>query len=132
MSALNILLVEDNEKNRLLIRTFLKQTPYTIDTAENGEVAVDKFKVNHYDLVLMDIEMPVMDGYTATASIRQWEAEKRIMPTPIIALTAHALVEHAHKSIAAGCDYHLAKPIKKTDLLSAIKTYACWRKVNTA
>jgi hypothetical protein len=72
----------------------------------------------------MDIEMPVMDGYAATAKIRQWEAENRVKATPIIALTAHALVEHAHKSIAAGCSSHLAKPIKKEDLLAAIRKYA--------
>lgn len=66
LSALRILLVEDDEKNRLVIRTFLKQTPYTIDTAEHGEIAVEKFKAKQYDLVIMDIEMPVMDGYAAT------------------------------------------------------------------
>ena len=123
LSALRILLVEDNEKNRLVIRTFLKQTPYTIDTAEHGAIALEKFKTDQYDLVIMDIEMPVMDGYTATAKIRQWEAENRVEATPIIALTAHALVEHAHKSIAAGCNSHLAKPIKKEDLLAAIRKY---------
>ena len=124
LSALRILLVEDHEKSRLVIRTFLKQTPYTIDTAEDGEIAVEKFKADQYDLVIMDIEMPVMDGYTATAKIRQWETENRVKATPIIALTAHALVEHAHKSIAAGCNFHLAKPIKKEDLLAAIRKYA--------
>jgi len=67
--------------------------------------------------------MPVMDGYAATAKIRRWEAESRTTATPIIALTAHALVEHAHKSIAAGCNFHLAKPIKKEDLLAAIRKY---------
>jgi CheY-like chemotaxis protein len=124
LSALRILLVEDNQKSRLVIRTFLKQTPYTIDTAEHGEIAVEKFKADQYDLVIMDIEMPVMDGYAATAKIRQWEAENRVKATPIIALSAHALVEHAHKSIAAGCNSHLAKPIKKKDLLAAIRKYA--------
>jgi signal transduction histidine kinase/CheY-like chemotaxis protein len=124
LSALRILLVEDNEKSRLVIRTFLKQTPYAIDTAEDGEIAVEKFKADQYDLVIMDIEMPVMDGYTATAKIRQWETENRVKATPIIALTAHALVEHAHKSIAAGCNSHLAKPVKKEDLLAAIRKYA--------
>jgi two-component system sensor histidine kinase/response regulator len=124
LPALRILLAEDNENNRLVIRTFLKQTPYTIDTAEHGEIAVEKFKADHYDLVIMDIEMPVMDGYTATAKIRQWEAASRLQATPIIALTAHALVEHAHKSIAAGCNYHLSKPIKKKELLAAIQKYA--------
>lgn len=124
LPPLRILLVEDNEKNRLVIKAFLKETPYTIDMAEHGEIAVDKFKVGKYDLVFMDIEMPVMDGYTATAKIRQWEAENSVKETPIVALTAHALVEHAQKSIMAGCNSHLAKPIKKADLLAAIRKYA--------
>lgn len=124
LSPLHILLVEDNEKNRLVIQTFLKNAPYTLDTAENGEIAVEKFKAGQYDLVLMDIEMPVMDGYTATAKIRQWEAENQIEATPIIALTAHALVEHGQKSLAVGCNAHLAKPIKKAQLLAAIREYA--------
>jgi len=121
--ALRILLVEDNEKSRLVIRTILKQSPHTIDTAEHGAVAVEKFKTDQYDLVIMDIEMPVMDGYVATAKIRQWEAENRRQETPIIALTAHALIEHVHKSMAVGCNSHLAKPIKKEELLAAIHKY---------
>jgi two-component system sensor histidine kinase/response regulator len=125
LSPLHILVVEDNAKNRLIIQTFLKQTPYTLDTATNGEIAVEKFKAGRYDLVLMDIEMPVMDGYTATVKIRQWEAENRVQATPVIALTAHALVEHGQKSLEAGCNAHLAKPIKKADLLAAIRQYAC-------
>jgi len=67
LSALRILLVEDNKKNRLVVQAFLKETPYIIDTAEHGEIAVEKFKTDHYDLVIMDVEMPVMDGYAATA-----------------------------------------------------------------
>jgi two-component system sensor histidine kinase/response regulator len=124
LSPLHILLVEDNVKNRLVIQAFLKKAPYLVDTAENGQIAVEKFKNGQYDLVLMDIEMPVMDGYTATAEIRQWEAENRARTTPIIALTAHALVEHGLKSIEAGCNAHLAKPVRKADLLAAISQYA--------
>ncbi len=120
----HILLVEDNEQNRMLIQTFLKKTPYTLDTAENGKIAVEKFKADQYNLVLMDIEMQVMDGYIATKKIRKWEAENQVKPTPIIALTAHALVEHRQKSLDAGCSDHLSKPIKKADLLNAIEKYA--------
>jgi PAS domain S-box-containing protein len=124
LSPLNILLVDDNENNRMLIQAFLKKTPYTIDTSENGEKAVEKFKSDQYNLVLMDIEMPVMDGYTATGKIREWEAENQQKATPIIALTAHALKEHIQKSLDAGCNAHLTKPIKKADLLAAIEKYA--------
>jgi CheY-like chemotaxis protein len=123
LSPLHILLVEDNANNLMLFQAFLKKTPYTIDTAENGEIAVKKFTAGQYDIVLMDIEMPVMDGLTATGKIRQWETENQIKATPIIALTAHALVEHGQKTLEAGCTVHLTKPIKKTDLLDAIKKY---------
>ncbi len=124
LSPLHILLVEDNVTNRLLMQAFLKNTPYKIDIAENGEICVEKFKAGKYDLILMDIEMPVMDGYTATKEIRKWEKENRQKATPIIALTAHALKEHIQKSLEAGCNVHLTKPIKKMDLLAAIKKYA--------
>jgi CheY-like chemotaxis protein len=128
----HILLVEDNEQNRMLIQTFLKKTPYTLDTAENGKIAVEKFKADQYNLVLMDIEMRVMDGYEATKEIRKWEAENRVKPTPVIALTAHALVEHRQKSLDAGCSDHLSKPIKKAELLNAIEKYALKSKLETA
>ena len=128
----HILLVEDNEQNRILIQTFLKKTPYTLDTAENGKIAVEKFKADKFNLVLMDIEMQVMDGYIATKKIRKWEAENQVKPTPIIALTAHALVEHRQKSLDAGCSDHLSKPIKKADLLNAIEKYAFKSKLETA
>ena len=74
--------------------------------------------------MLMDMQMPVMDGYTATRLIRLWEAEKRRPRTPIVALTAYALTEDEGKSFEAGCDGHLTKPIKKEHLLEAITRYA--------
>jgi len=118
--ALRILLAEDSEDNRLLIKTYLKQTPHCLEMAENGEIAVEKFQQGEYDLVLMDMNMPVMDGYTATRTIRQWEAREGKPATPIIALTAFALKEDEQKSLAAGCDAHLTKPIKKKTLLEAL------------
>lgn len=121
---LRILLVEDLEDNRLVIALFLKDKPYTIEMAEHGLEAVEKFKAGRYDLVLMDIQMPQMDGYAATAAIRQWEAEEQRVPTPIVALTANAFQEELEKSLAAGCDAHLTKPIKKKTLLEAIRQYA--------
>jgi PAS domain S-box-containing protein len=121
--SIHILLVEDSPDNRLLIQSYLKKTPYQLDMAENGEIAVEMFKAGHYDLVLMDMQMPVMDGYTATRVIRQWEKEQGMKPIPIIALTAYALKEEMQKSLEAGCTAHLTKPIKKTVLLAAIGTY---------
>jgi signal transduction histidine kinase/CheY-like chemotaxis protein len=118
-----ILLVEDTVDNRLLIRAYLKNTPYEVDEAENGEIAVSKFKTQAYSLVLMDVQMPVMDGYAATQAIRAWEHAQGKPPTPIVALTAHAIKEDIEKSKAAGCTAHLTKPIKKVRLLQAIEQY---------
>jgi len=121
---LHILLVDDAEDNRLLVQAYLKKTPHKIEVAENGEIAVQKFIAGQYDLVLMDMQMPVKDGYTATRDIRRWEEETKATQTPIVALTAHALKEDKQKSLDAGCDSHLIKPIKKGDLLEAINQYA--------
>ena len=88
------------------------------------KIAWEKFTSCHYDLVLMDLKMPVMDGYTATNNIRVWETENQLKEKPIIALTAHAFVEHTQKNLDASCNAHLTKPIKKKDLLAAIEKYA--------
>lgn len=122
-----ILLVEDNEDNRLLVRAYLKRVPYEIDEAENGEIAVAKFKERRYSLVLMDVQMPIMDGHAATRAIRRWEAEEGWSATPIIALTAHAIKEEMDKSKAAGCTTHLTKPIQKDTLLQALEPYLLLR-----
>lgn len=121
---LHILLAEDNRDNRLLIKSYLKKTPHQVDIAEDGNIAVGKFTSGHYDLVLMDVQMPVMDGYSATNTIRIWEQQHGVEPTPIIALTAHALMEDIQKSLDAGCTSHLTKPIKKATLLKAVSEAA--------
>ncbi len=131
--TLRILLAEDIEGNRHLIKSYLKKTPYKLDIAEDGLQAVSKFKENLYDIVLMDIQMPTMDGYAATREIRKWEKENNLAATPIIALTAHALKGDAEKSIEAGCDGHTTKPIRKKILLETIFDYtkedkSCQRK----
>lgn len=119
--VLRTLLVEDSEDNRLLITAYLRKSPYRIDIAENGEIGVEKFISGEYDIVLMDMQMPVMDGYDATRAIRKWEREKGKKETPIIALTAHAHKEYEQKSLDAGCTVHLTKPIKKARLIEAIR-----------
>lgn len=118
---IKILLVEDNPDNRLLIKAFLKKTPVEIEEAENGQIAVDKFKNNKYDIVLMDMQMPIMDGYTATKTIRKWEDENNKDNTPILALTAYAMKEDKDKTLKAGCSDYLTKPIKKNKLLEALQ-----------
>lgn len=122
--AWKILLVDDVEANRRVVELFLRDSNVQIIHAENGKVALDKFTEELFDLVLMDMEMPVMDGLEATRRIRLWEQEKREFKTPIIALTAHAFQEHRHKTMDAGCTEFLAKPVKKQALLNIIDLFA--------
>lgn len=133
--ALNILLVDDSEDNRMLILSYLKKTSHMVEVAENGQVAVEKFKCGCYDLVLMDMQMPIMDGYMATQVIREYEEAFNLPATPIIALTAYALQEEMEKSMGAGCDAHLTKPIKKATLLECIAAFTgrakCYEKNNS-
>jgi two-component system, sensor histidine kinase and response regulator len=120
---LRILVVEDSPDNQLLVKAYLKSKPYKVDIAENGRIACDKVTVGHYDLILMDIHMPVMDGYTTTMAIREWEKKQGIPPTPILAVTACAYSEDKRRIMAAGCNGVLAKPIKKAVLLETILSY---------
>lgn len=119
-----ILLVEDSVDNRLLIESYLKKTPHQLDMAINGEIAVEMVKAGRYDLIFMDMQMPVMDGYQATQAIRAWENKHGLERTPIVALTAYALAEDAVKTKELGCEAHLTKPIKKKVLLEAIEQFA--------
>lgn len=101
-----VLLVEDNEINQEVAGEMLRQIGVDFEVAENGQVAVDKAKAQKFDLILMDIQMPVMDGYQACRAIREFN------PTiPIIALTAAAMVEDKNKALSAGMNDHLAKPL---------------------
>ncbi|MFO0754266.1 MAG: response regulator [Thermodesulfovibrionales bacterium] len=120
---LRILLAEDNEDNRTLIQRYLSGTPYSIDTAENGKVAVEKFRAGQYEAVLMDIQMPVMDGYTAVREIRAWEREQGKEETPVIALTAHTRKEAHQKSLEAGCTVYLEKPLRKAKLIETLEKF---------
>jgi CheY-like chemotaxis protein len=138
--ALRILLVEDSPDNRTITVAYLQDTPHRVEIAENGAIACEKFIAGHYDLVLMDRQMPVMDGLTATRSIRAWEQANQRPPTPIIALTAAALKGDREKCLAAGCTSYLTKPIKQEVLLQAIKEIkehsevepASWKPTNIA
>ena len=120
---LHILLVEDSSDNQLLIRSYLKQTPYRLDIAEHGASALELVKNSRYDIILMDMQMPVMDGYEATQAIRAWERDHDLPPTQVIALTALALKEDGVKIHKAGCNSHLTKPIRKQTLLDVLRTY---------
>ncbi|NTV03126.1 MAG: response regulator [Chlorobiaceae bacterium] len=116
-----LLIAEDNPDNQMLIAAYLAGSQHEVDLAVNGIDAVEKFMNNTYDLVLMDIQMPIMDGYEATRRIRSIESSTQVLKTPILALTAHATTDERQKCLDAGCDGHLTKPIKKSKLLEAIR-----------
>lgn len=122
--ATHVLLAEDSEYNILLIRAYLKNSGIELDVADNGKIAVEKVIANRPDLILMDLQMPVMDGLEATRAIRQLEARTGAQPLPILALTADAGQEAVARSLFAGCSEHLSKPIKRTTLLEAIARHA--------
>ncbi|HEX4592886.1 MAG TPA: ATP-binding protein [Bryobacteraceae bacterium] len=122
--ALRLLVAEDGEDNRLLLKHFLRDEPVTVQFAENGQEAVDlSVAGGEFDLILMDLDMPVLDGYGATRKIREWQAAQGIPPTPIIALSAHAVQELVHASLEAGCNAHLAKPVERAILIDTIFSY---------
>jgi signal transduction histidine kinase len=116
---LRVLLAEDSPDNAFLIQHFIKPLGYQIDVVGDGIQAVEATRKNAYDLILMDIQMPGMDGLEATRRIRASGFKK-----PIIALTAHALPAEAERSLNAGCDRHLTKPISRTDLTNVLESFA--------
>jgi two-component system sensor histidine kinase/response regulator len=122
--SLRLLLADDSEDNVFLIQSYLRHSGCSLDVAENGEIAVQKFRSGSYDLVVMDLQMPVMDGYAATQRIREWEREHQAKPAPVIALSAYALPSEIDKSREAGCTAYLTKPIRRQTLLEAIEKYS--------
>jgi len=112
--ALDVLLVEDNDINRLYAKTILKNWNCFTETAENGLVAIEKLKANNFDVVLMDVQMPVMDGYEATHAIRMMSSP--LKDIPIVALTANATKTDVEKCFAAGMNDYLPKPFTPDDL----------------
>jgi PAS domain S-box-containing protein len=124
LPALRILMAEDSPDNCTIALAYLEDTPYLVDVAESGVLACQMFKAGRYDLVLMDRQMPAMDGLAATRNIRAWEKANGHAPTPIITLTASALKGDRETCLAAGCTAYLTKPIKQAVLLQAIKDHS--------
>lgn len=120
-----ILVAEDYPTNQKVVMRHLKKAGYKVDLAENGKRAVAAFETKPYDLILMDVQMPEMDGYEATKQIRKWESgienaylsHNRI---PIVAMTAHALKGYREKCMEAGMDDYLSKPVRRNDLLMMV------------
>jgi CheY-like chemotaxis protein/HPt (histidine-containing phosphotransfer) domain-containing protein len=121
---MRILLAEDNENNRILFSFYLKSSPHHIEMAENGKICLEKYRSGIYDIVFMDIDMPIMNGYKTTDAIRSWEQRNNRPPVPIIALTGHALRGKAQESLDAGCTEHMTKPFKKKELLKVLRRYS--------
>lgn len=118
-----LLLVEDYEGNIVVISYMLDDLGLSYDIARTGAQALDRWSQNHYDIILMDIQMPEMDGFTATREIRREEQARNMQRTPILGMTAHALVGDKDKCIEAGMDAYLPKPIVESDLKKELLRY---------
>jgi CheY-like chemotaxis protein len=126
-----ILLAEDDEVNVLVFKAMLEPAGHVVSTAANGELAVQQYCAARFDLVLMDLQMPGMDGLTATRTLRAIEAAEGRPRTPIVALTAEAFETDAQRSLEAGCDGHLTKPISRIGLLAAVDRYVARGRAGT-
>ncbi len=118
LNGLRVLLVEDNMINTKIAQKIMSQWDVVVDTAENGLVGLEKFKVNTYDVILMDLSMPVMDGYEATTAIR--EMDKLI---PIIALTASASFGYLDRALQIGINEYIIKPFNPKELNMKLSKY---------
>ncbi len=125
----HVLVVEDNRVNQIVAKNLLEESGFTCDIAENGHEACDAIRRIHYDVVLMDCQMPEMDGYEATDLIRKWEREQERKRIPIIALTANATKEDVQKCLDAGMDAYCSKPINTQAVIRLIEE---WFEKNTA
>jgi signal transduction histidine kinase len=118
-----ILLADDSEDNRTLIRYYLKKHPYDLDFAEDGEAALRKFETERYDLVLLDLQMPILDGYEAVRAMRSFEQKDHRSPTPIVALTAHAMDEKLQRCLQEGCTAFVTKPVTRAQLVAVLEKH---------
>jgi signal transduction histidine kinase/CheY-like chemotaxis protein len=123
----NVLVAEDNSNNQLLIKLILEKFGLNVTITQNGQIALDEYKKNNYDLVLMDINMPIMDGLTALKYIREYELTTNTY-TPVVALTANTLKGDKEKFIQSGMDYYLSKPIQNDELIDILEL--CLNKEN--
>ena len=118
--GLRVLMVEDNPINRRILTLVLERLPANVTTAENGLEAVDAFSGESFDVVLMDLQMPGMDGYEAMRRLRAIEAETGRARTPIIVVSAHTRPAEMAEAKLAGADHHLAKPVDIPALLATM------------
>ncbi|MBV4501851.1 hybrid sensor histidine kinase/response regulator [Pseudomonas shirazensis] len=128
----HVLVAEDNSISTKVIRGMLGKLNLEPDTASNGEEALQAMQARRYDLVLMDCEMPVLDGFSATIRLREWEAANQRQRTPVVALTAHILSEHKERARLAGMDGHMAKPVELSQLRELVQYWAGQREARAA
>lgn len=126
-SDFRILVAEDNNISTKVIRGMLGKLNLHPDTASNGEEALRAMKAQRYDLVLMDCEMPILDGFSATEQLRAWEVGNQRVRTPVVALTAHILTEHKDRARQAGMDGHMAKPVELSQLRDLVEHWVAQR-----
>ena len=126
-SDFRILVAEDNSISTKVIRGMLGKLNLNPDTASNGEEALLAMKAQRYDLVLMDCEMPILDGFSATQQLRAWEVSHQRIRTPVVALTAHILSEHKERARQAGMDGHMAKPVELSQLRELVEYWVAQR-----
>jgi len=120
---INILIVEDNPVNRLVMQRMLKKMNLNVIIAEQGQVALERLKENKIDLIFMDIQMPVMDGYKTTRRVRELQKSGDLPYIPIVAVTANAMIGDKEKAIDSGMDNYLSKPVQPSDLYMMIDKY---------
>jgi CheY-like chemotaxis protein len=122
-SGIAVLLAEDNVVNQKVAMHALKGLGLDVHLVVNGSEALEAVQERRFDAVLMDCQMPVMDGYAATAAIREWERANRHPPLPIIAMTANALDEDRERCLQLGMDDHIAKPFKRDELAKTLQRW---------
>lgn len=122
-ARIRLLLADDSIESHILVRSYLRDAPCRVEVVSDGEQAVASFKAHPFDLVLIDHQMPIMDGFTATRLIRAWESSQQRAPAPILALTAQGVDEAQEQSRSAGCTGLLTKPLTQRRLLETVQTY---------
>ena len=117
-----VLIVDDAAPNRELLAAFLRGTDFEATFAENGVEAIERFTQGTFAIVVMDMQMPILDGFAATQVIRTIESEQGRKPIPVVALTAHAVEEEIRRTLDSGCSLHIPKPIRRAQLLKTLES----------
>lgn len=123
LKRLKILVAEDNEVNQRVLRAILERAGYNCDYAKDGKEAVERYPGGNYDVILMDCQMPFLDGLQATSEIRNLEVQSKLNRCPIVALTANAMKGDRERCLNVGMDDFISKPFKSQDLLAKIQNW---------